>query len=126
MLEPDERTIYACRTCRDCGRLMDGPKDIDCPDCSGWGSEQRLAALRAETARRGEKPTISRADLTDEEEEVYTDWRKYHPDVHPLTLLTWIEGRRYNPREDPEFLALCDRRIRKWRFLSGIEEAAHA
>lgn len=123
MLEPEERTIYACRTCRDHRLLMDGPKDVKCHDCAGWDEGTRLSHLRAETARRGEKPSITVNDLTDEEEEVYTMWRRNHPDAHQLTILTWIEGCRYNPREDVDFLALCDRRIKKWRFLRGWEEA---
>lgn len=122
MLEPDERTIYACRTCRDHGKLMDGPKDINCPNCSAWGADQRLAVLRAEMAQRGEKPSIGVSDLTEDELDVYATLRRNHPDAHQLTVLVWIEGRRYNPREDAEFLALCDRRIRKWRFINGIEE----
>lgn len=117
MLDPEERTAYGCRDCRDVGRVLNGHAEIDCPGCSAWDEERREQARAADLARRGEKPTLRESGLTAEEREVLAEWRLTFPRTSGLTLLLWIEGRRYDPAGDAEFLALAKRRLAKWRFL---------
>lgn len=116
MLNPLERLAFACRTCWDVRRVSFGDVDGECPDCSSLTDGERSERLRAATAERTPKPEIREGDLTSQEREEYHRLRVCHPEAHPLTVLAWIEGRRYDPRDDAEFLALCDRRLRKWRF----------
>lgn len=118
MLEPDDRLVIACRTCRDFGMVYDGPGEKKCPECSGWSDEVRADLLKEATRRAAEKPSITMADLTDEEKALFAEWVVMHPRVHKLTLLTWIEGRRYDPSKDEEFLVEARKRFKKWKFLT--------
>lgn len=119
MLEPEDREIYACRTCHDYRRVYVGPSETTCQECAGWPEEKRAEVLRNATRDRAEKPSITSADLTDEEKEIFSEWVIQHPHVHKLTLLTWIEGRRYDPAKDEEFLKEARKRFKKWKFLRG-------
>lgn len=124
MLTPLERTPFGCRACWDAGKVLDGSREIACPSCAGWSDEVRLANLRADTARRGPKPEIAEADLSDAEFAEMQRLISIHTDAHRLTVLAWIEGRRYSPAKDPEFMELCEKRLRKWRFLRLTSEGA--
>lgn len=125
MLEPEERVAYGCRVCRDVGLVADGLSEEKCPACSAWDEERRDQAYSADLARRGEKPSLRESDLTREELEILAGWRVTFPRASGLTLLLWIEGRRYSPAADPEFLALVGRKLREWRFISaGSNEGA--
>lgn len=116
MLNPVERLAFVCRTCFDVGKVSFGPYDGDCPDCSSLTDGERVARLRADTAHRAPKAEIREADLTIQERDEFARLRSVHPEAHALTVLAWLEGRRYNPSEDPSFMALCARRLAKWRF----------
>lgn len=122
MLESSSREIFACNTCRDFKRVSNGHKDVPCHECNGWPQEKREELLRVATRDRAEKPTIRMADLTAEERDIVAGWRIAHPHVHELTLLTWIEGRRYDPEKDQEFLVEARKRFRKWQFLRHSDE----
>ena len=87
--------IVACKTCRDFGKVYDGPKTVPCPECSVWPEGHRAEMLREATKREAEKPSITETDLSDDERALMAQWAVDHPHVHRLTLLTWIEGRRY-------------------------------
>jgi len=116
VLEPDERVSYGCRTCRDIGKVADGRTEKACPGCIGWDEDRRRMAFAADLARRGEKPSLRTADLSAAELAVVGEWRQLFPQASDLTLLLWIEGRRYRPAEDVEFLALVRKRIAQWQF----------
>ena len=117
MLDPRDREIFACRTCRDFGFVYDGPTTVECPECSAWPPDKKHELLRAATRQTAEKPEISMADLTPDERALMAEWVVAHPHVHELTLLTWIEGRRYDPSKDPDFLSVARKKFKKWRFL---------
>ena len=116
MLEPDERTVYGCRTCRDFGKVAVGRTEKACPDCAGWNDERRELGRCSDLARRGEKPSLRMGDLTSAEAALVGEWREQFPHASDLTLLLWLEGRRYRPAEDVEFLALVRKRIAQWQF----------
>lgn len=122
MLEPADRDIFACRVCHDFKRVYAGKKDVPCPECSSWNAEQRDAIRRSATRDRAEKPSIRMGDLTAEERAVVAQWRIDHPHAHELTLLTWIEGRRYDPEADPEFMIEARKRFKKWQFLRNTHD----
>jgi hypothetical protein len=122
MREPTSREIYACRTCHDFKRVYADRATVECPECKAWPQEKREDLLRNATRERAEKPSIRASDLTDEERAIVAQWRIDHPLVHELTLLTWIEGRRYDPEKDPEFLAEARKRFKKWQFLRNSNE----
>lgn len=109
--------IHACRTCGDFKKVYDGPRTIDCPECASWPDEKRRDLLRNATREHAEKPSINDSDLSDAEKDLIAEWTVAHPHVHRLTFLTWIEGRRYDPSKDPDFLAEARKRFKKWQFL---------
>jgi len=122
MLDPEERNIYACNTCHDFKRVYAGKKDVECPECSGWTDDQRTTLRRSATRDRAEKPSIRAEDLTQDERNLVAQWRLDYPLVHELTLLTWIEGRRYDPAQDMVFLSEARKSFKKWQFLRNSHE----
>lgn len=122
MLDPEERNIYACKACHDFKRVYAGKKDVECPECSQWTDDQRATIRRSATRDRAEKPAIHAEDLTQEERDLVAQWRLDYPLVHELTLLTWIEGRRYDPATDPVFLPVARKLFKKWKFLRNSHE----
>lgn len=122
MLEPDDRTVFACRTCHDFKRVYAGRKDVPCPECSAWPPEKRDIMLRSATKDKAEKPSIREVDLSDDEKALMKEWQSLHPSVNDLTLLTWIEGRRYDPEKDEAFLAEARKRFKKWQFYRNSNE----
>ena len=119
MLEPLERNVFGCRECFDFGKVLDGKAERPCPRCGGWSAERRDEAIRQEMGQRATRPELEEKDLTPEELETVCAWKVDYPKAHPWTLLSWIEGRRYEPAKDAEFLALVKRRLGKWRFLAA-------
>ncbi len=107
---------YACPTCLDVRRCVDrGWTDVPCPRC-GTLDKDAYERLQADHARRTAlMPDITALDLTPEEFELYDDWRKRFPYAHGRTLLSWIEGRRYDPSKDAEFLRDCEAALKRWR-----------
>lgn len=106
----------ACPMCSDTARVLVGPREIPCPRCAGWDQETREAAMRAAVARLAVKPGISEADLTAEEFKEFRRLRVEHPQANRLTVLAWIEGRRFNPASDPATVREVERMLAAWRF----------
>jgi len=122
MRTPDERMVYACRTCHDFKKVYIGRDTEDCPECAGWPVEKRKDLLRLATREVAEKPSITESDLSAAEKVLLAEWAVAHPDVHKLTLLTWVEGRRYDPAKDPEFLTDARKAFKKWQFYRHTNE----
>jgi len=122
VLNPDDRTIVACKTCRDFKKVYSGNHTIDCPECSSWPDGKRDDLLKLATKELAEKPSITESDLSGEEKALMASWAVDHPNVHKLTLLTWIEGRRYDPAKDPEFLTDARKAFKKWQFYRHTNE----
>lgn len=114
--------IFACKTCRDFGRVDTGHEAILCPECASWPPEKRRDILREATRRDAEKPSITESDLSDAEKLIFAGWMEAYPNVHRLTLLTWIEGRRYDPEKDEGFLAEARKQFKKWQFFRFTRE----
>lgn len=60
-------------------------------------------------------PAISQLDLTPEEFKTYQRLRDEHPEASGTTVLSWIEGQRYDPSKDEEFMRDAREHFRKWR-----------
>lgn len=60
-------------------------------------------------------PTISQIDLTPEEFKTYQRFRDENPGASGTTVLSWIEGQRYDPSEDEVFLEEAREHFRRWR-----------
>lgn len=123
---PGEHNPYRkepfCLTCGDIETVTKRdtarPKDLSsCPFC---GTPDKLDALKRERRKLIEPlPTLRVAELTEEEAAIFREWRvSAH---HELDCLRWIEGRRYDPENDPEFLNQSRKELAKWRLLSGKE-----
>lgn len=72
--------------------------------------------MRRAVAALAPKPGISEADLTDEEFRAFRELRLAHPQANRLTVLAWLEGRRYDPTKDPAAVRDVERRVASWRF----------
>ena len=100
---------FVCGTCRDF-RVVAAPEGTDgsipCPDC-GTDEKRRLVFTASKSM-----PRIRIDDLDEEESDLFRQWRfRGH---HELDCLRWIEGRRYDPEKDPEFIADCEKRLAEW------------
>ena len=86
-----------------------------CPYCGDPVKREKLKFERYKTINP--PPEISEKDLTPEERELVKDWR--NRGFHAADCLRWIEGRRYEPSEDKEFLVQVERELGQWKRLSG-------
>lgn len=106
----------ACRWCRDFRAMLDNfGQVISCKEC-GSLDEGGYAAYRKERHKAlAPRPEITQLDLDAEEFAEYNRLAKLHPGVSGLTVLSWMEGRRYKPSEDAEFMADVEQRMELWR-----------
>lgn len=72
-----------------------------------WIEATEVSRLRANP------PVLKLADLTEKEAALYRDWRA--EGYHEFDCLRWIEGQRYEPIRDAEFLKDAREQFRKWR-----------
>lgn len=117
----DDNPFSGEPTCRSCGdiaavsttrffRRSDSPEKSDikpCPSCEGGTRGSRHSSL----------PLLSTNDLTDGERTQVREWRAQGH--HELDALRWVEGTRYRPEDDAEFLAFSGKLLSKWRFRMG-------
>jgi hypothetical protein len=98
---------------------------VPCPVCGPEGdsehretqaSKERYAHFReTRWTERQTGPTISQMDLTPEEFKVYRKYQYEYPNVANRTILSWIEGQRYQPSKDEEFLKDARQKFKDWR-----------
>jgi hypothetical protein len=60
-------------------------------------------------------PSITCDDLTEQERKVFDLWRVTHPMCANASLLSWIEGLRYRPNEDKDFLREVFGALGEWK-----------
>jgi hypothetical protein len=111
---------FICGTCRDL-RVLAAPEGtpgtVQCPAC-GTDEQRRELFIKNKTM-----PEICVSDLTPEEQDLFRGWRiRGH---HELDCLRWIEGRRYNPKEDAEFMADVKVRLDEWRRARDEQDAEY-
>jgi hypothetical protein len=108
-----------CTRCHGLGRIAGGANAYDsqpCPNCSSPTDSYTIAAEN----RRRTLPTLRLEDLTDEERSLMREWRARG--YHELNGLRWIEGRRYDPSKDADFLKDVHKALLKAAFLHEQEE----
>ena len=108
---------FACPICEDVRLAFyeggrGGKKGDPLVRCPGCGSEDRtdLAVERLKRHPCG----LEEHELTDKEQARLVAWRA--EGISTARALRWIEGQRYDPASDPEFMAECNRELKKWRF----------
>jgi hypothetical protein len=111
---------YACPKCHDLRvmtRAVAARKDnlVPCDKCGLMPPEEYERFRRDEWAKHQPPIGISQMDLSNEELVVYNQMKTDHPHVAKTTILSWIEGRRYDPSKDPEFLATARQAFKEWR-----------
>lgn len=112
--------LLICHVCQDTRRVALGERADGSRSCPYCGTAEQFAALFRE--RHAWKiPDLEevKRTLTTEERAELAASAALHPRAHELTRLSWIEGRRYNPRDDGAFLRRCARELRKAHFLHG-------
>ncbi len=111
---------FACPRCQDSRVVTRFPsargKDIvKCRDCGSMTDEEYDRFRRDAWAKAHKPPSICELDLTPAEFETYQKMRLEHPNASKFTVLSWIEGQRYDPSKDEEFLAEARVKFREWR-----------
>lgn len=86
-----------------------------CPSCGSYDKDEYGRFRSATWSRANGPPTICEVDLTEDEFEWFKLARSQDPQPAKLTVLTWIEGRRYDPSKDEEFLAVAREKFKEWR-----------
>ena len=101
---------YACPVCRDSRMRTRSSRAsktdlVACDVCGLMNTEEYEKFRRDAWIRDHKPPTICELDLTPAELTVYKQMRMTHPKVSKTTVLSWMEGQRYDPSKDEEFLA---------------------
>ena len=97
-------------------------KPHPCPSCGHLSPEKREDEMIFDRHRNSPPVALKKSDLTPEEYGLVRLWRtKYGSRYGDDILLSWIEGRRYDPRTDPDLQPTVDR-LHDLRM--GMEEEA--
>jgi hypothetical protein len=110
----------ACPRCHDIRKLTKHVTArladlVPCPACGNFNAEEYDRFRREAWARDQAPPSICELDLSREELETLRRWRRENPTASKLTVLSWIEGQRYEPAKNPEFMADVEVRLKAWR-----------
>ena len=94
-----------------------------CPNCGGKENDEKFSRLELDAKKATwMRPAITEADLTDKERKVVESWRFQLPDASTITLLSWIEGQRFDERAalaDKEFQKQLFHALAEWREATG-------
>jgi hypothetical protein len=116
----------ACPRCHDVRKLTRSLRahDVDlvpCDRCGLLNAEEYERFRRDAWTRNQTPPSICEIDLSASEFVAFKRMRDERPDASKLTVLTWIEGQRYDPANDPAFLTECEAGLNEWRRATGRE-----
>lgn len=77
---------------------------VRCGVCGNYNDDE-YRRFRAAAWVKAQPPVgICEIDLTPDEFKVYQGLRERHPDTSKTTILMWVEGQRYDPAKDEEWL----------------------
>src|ERR1022692_2902163 len=99
----------ACPLCSDTRRVTTHVRAhesdiIPCGKCGNLNDDE-YERFRLDAWVRDQKaPEICELDLTPVEFERFQKLRQEHPKTSKTTILSWVEGQRYDPSKDEEFL----------------------
>jgi len=111
---------FACHACHDVRkqtRRVAARKDdiIPCPYCGLLNDEEYDRFRKDAWTKAQTPPTLCELDLTPEELATFKVMRDANSKASKTTVLTWIEGQRYDPSKDEEFLAVAREKFKEWR-----------
>lgn len=111
---------YACPKCKDfryLARYASARQGdlVKCDKCGLMESDEYEAFKRDAWKANHRQPEICELDLTPDEFKVYEAARAQYPQVSKTTVLSWMEGQRYDPSKDQEFLAEAREKFKPWR-----------
>ncbi len=117
----------ACTVCGDYRYVLDkDSKTIPCATCgpregsAGRFDSDTYDQFRREHFKRSAvAPTIDQMDLSSDEYALYRRWRIEHPAASSATVMSWLEGRRFKPEDDPATLAEAELVTATWREATG-------
>ena len=100
---------FNCSRCHDTRHLTRSARahlsDLaPCPVCGSLPPDEYERFKRDAWSKNHTTPAICELDLNPAEFLAYQRMRAEHPNFSKLTVLTWIEGQRYDPSKDPTFL----------------------
>lgn len=113
----------ACPLCRDYRNVTKGGGRTEpCPNCGprigekGHFTPEAYDEFRLEHTRATRpRPSLHLENLSEDELVEFRKLKADYPDATTGTVLSWLEGRRYDPAKDPEAVAECERRMTAWR-----------
>ena len=110
---------FACSRCKDVRWVSNWASmrrgDLaPCPDCGGK-DEYDYRVWKREQWLKANPTTLCEIDLSDAEFSVYKTIRGQHPELDKREILSYIEGQRYEPAKDEEFLKDARLKFKKWR-----------
>lgn len=109
----------ACLTCNDIRtvttRVEARKNDLrKCPACGNFNDAEYERFRTAAWLKQHKAPEISELDLTEDELKVFKMMRHNNPQAPKTTVLMWMEGQRYDPSKDEEFLVVAREEFKKW------------
>jgi hypothetical protein len=111
---------FSCPICRDfrtrtrSTRAVKGDL-VPCDRCGLLSPEEYERFRRDAWVKNQIPPSICELDLTAVELALYQTMRVQNPHAAKATVLTWMEGQRYDPSKDEEFLANARQHFKQWR-----------
>jgi hypothetical protein len=104
------KNVKPCRRCGPDSELVDGKNRETA------SSAERYEHFRAtRMAEIHGVPELTQDMLTPKEWERYLILKVEHPHTSNRTLLSWLEGQRYDPSKDPDFLQDARQKFRDWK-----------
>ena len=88
---------------------------VPCDKCGLLSAEEYDRFRRDAWAAQQTPPSICELDLTTDEIQTFRRMRVDNPHASKTTILTWLEGQRYDPSKDDEFLALARPAFKEWK-----------
>lgn len=111
----------ACTDCADTRTMTrrvesHRPDDLyPCSKCGTMSGEEYDRFRRDQWLASHPRTQFTELDLTNEELIVYKKMRADYPKTSKLTVLAWMEGQRYDPSKDEEFLVQARQKYKEWR-----------
>lgn len=88
---------------------------VPCDACGTLTPDEYDRFTRDAWIKNTKPPGICELDLTNAELDIYKRMKQQNPHASKTTVLSWIEGQRYDPAKDEEFLKEAREKFKEWR-----------
>ena len=88
---------------------------VPCDRCGLLTEDEYQRFKRDAWIKNQTPPTICELDLTPEEFKVCETLKALNPHASKATVLSWMEGQRYDPSKDEEFLREARQKFKEWK-----------